>query len=312
MSMLPVYGAIVGQLLSSGDRKRQKALEEQALAEYGQVSLPILKELEERLISSGEWDNLPSDFGNKGLRDEAIARMAEVGRSGGMDAQSQLALEQGRVAAAGQEARGRASVRQEAARRGMGGAGETIGQLYAQQAGAQTASMSGMQAAADARERALRALESGGGMAASAEAQDFGRASKVAGERTAIARYNAEMGRQREMANNAMRQQQYQNQMGLAGAKSGAALTRAGQFGRDAQATRDLWYGLGSSIDETAMNGLGMMMGKPPTGGSRGGFGGGGAPPVAAAPSPYAGSTARSSSGFAPGRNPFDPYDWGY
>lgn len=52
------------------------------------------------------------------------------------------------------------------------------------------ASLAGLQAAADARARALQALATGGEMAATAEAQDVEHAARIAESREAIHRYN--------------------------------------------------------------------------------------------------------------------------
>jgi len=277
---MPLVGAGLGYLFSRGDRKKADALEQLAMQQYGEISVPVLKELQAQLISSGQWDALPSDFGNKNARDEAISRLMEVGESGGMDSQSVLAQEQARQSAAAQEARGRASVRQEAQRRGMGGAGEFIGQLGAQQAGAQSAALAGMQNAASARDRALQALMQGGSMAGQAEAQDFNRAATINRERDALARYNADMSMRVQEGNNALRQQGFGNNMQLAGARYGVYHNRANQLNQRADRTMGTWFGLGQGAQGAALS-AGQMGGY---GGGNGG--GGGAPPAAAAAQP--------------------------
>lgn len=292
MSMIPVLGAIAGELLSKGDRKKQEALEERAMRLYGDISLPTLQKLEAQLVSSGEWDRMPSDFGNQSARNEAISRLMEAGRPGGQDAQSQLATEQARLAGANQAARGRAAVRQEAQARGMGGASELLGQLTAQQAGAQTASLGGLQSAASAQQRALQALAQGGAMAAQAEGQDSSMAMRKAAERDAIARFNSQMNWQQQTGNNQIAQQGFNNRLDLAGAQSGAMLRRANQYGRNAQSTRDMWGGIGQGVEDAAQSGMQMMMGMPP-----GALGGG------AAPTTFAGSQAKGSAGVQD--NPF-------
>lgn len=250
---LPIVGAGLGMLFSHGDKKRAQQLEDLAMQQYGEISEPILKELQAQLVSTGDWDRLPSDFGNRNARDEAIQRLVDQGMHGGIDPQSQLAVEQGRQAGAAQEARGRASVRQEAQRRGMGGLGEYLGQMGAQQAGAQSASMADMQGAADAESRALQALTQGGTMAAQAEGQDFNRASTLARERSAIAQFNAQMGMETQQGNNAVRQQRFGNNMRLADARAGAYQRRAGQYGANADRTLGMWGGLGQGAQDSVL-----------------------------------------------------------
>lgn len=303
-----LVGAGLGLLFSNGDRKKAEELENLAMQQYGEISVPVLKELQAQLVSTGEWDKLPSDFGNRDARDEAIQRLIATGEHGGMDAQAQLALEQGRQAAAAQEARGRASVRQEAQRRGMGGAGELLGQLSAQQGGAQSAALSGMQAASDAEERALQSLMQGGNMAGQAEGQDFNRASTIARERDALARFNAEMGMRTQEGNNAIAQQRFGNQMNLANARAGAYQRRAGQYTNAADRTLNMWYGLGQGAQGALLNAPGAMGG----GGQGGGAGGApsAAPAAASSPySPYAQPRPRYTLEDAYGMN--NPYEYG-
>jgi len=287
---LPIVGAGLGYLFSRGDRKKAEALEELAMQQYGEINLPVLKELQAQLVSTGDWDRMPSDFGNKSARDQAISRLMEVGESGGMDPQSRLAMEEGRQAAAAQEARGRASVRQEAQRRGMGGAGELIGQLGAQQAGAQSASLSGMQAAAGAQDRALEALMQGGGMAAQAEGQDFSRLAAINRERDALNRFNSEMGMRTQEGNNAIRQQGFGNSMQLAGARYNAMNNRANQYNQHADRTLGTWYGLGQGAQGAALSA-----------GQMGGVGGGAPAPSSA----YAQPRPRYSLEDADNANPY-------
>jgi hypothetical protein len=244
---LPIVGSILGELFASGDKKKQKALEDAALRIYGNASPPTLERLATELMSTGEWDAMPSDFGNKGARDEAIRRMAERGATGGWDDNARLTYEQGRQAAAAQEQRGRASVRQEAERRGLGGNAEVYGQLAAQQAGAGTASMGAMQASADAETRALQALMASGGMAQDAESADFGQRSAKATARDAIARWNAENAQRVAQYNNGLTQQEWGNKMDLKDRSYGATTRRADAYGQSADRTRQMFGGVGKA-----------------------------------------------------------------
>lgn len=268
---LPIAGSLLGELLASGDKKRQKALEDEALRLYGDASPPTLERVLAEKLSTGEWDSMPSDFGARSYQDEAIRRMREVVDTGGMDALSRQATEQARLAGAAQEQRGRASVRQEAERRGMGGNAEYLGQLAAQQAGSQTASMGAMEAASQGQLRALQAMRDMGALGTQVEGQRFGQASTKAAARDAINRWNAENALRVGQYNNALAQQEWSNSMGLKDRQYGATTRRADSYGRSADRTRQMWGGLGQSAGY-GLNAYGQL----------GGMGGGGG--VAPAP----------------------------
>lgn len=257
--LAPIAGSLLGRLFSAGDSAEAERLLRAASAEYN-IPLPDLKAWTAQELSTGEWDTMPEDFGNKANRDEAIRRISEMGAEGGMDAGSRLALEEARRAGAQQDVQGRASVRQEAQRRGLGGAGEVYGQLFAQQAGANTASMGGLQAAADARARALQALATGGGMAGQAEGQDFQRRAQVAQSKDAIRRFNIEMSRDAQEYANALKQQRFGNQMGLAdrryGAQQDLANIKTGQAAQTRQMAGNIGQGVGMGLSTYQQNRL--------------------------------------------------------
>lgn len=126
-------------------------------------------------------------------------------------------------------------------------------QAMAQQAGADRAAMGGLQAAADARSRALQALQAGGQMAGQAEGQDFERAARVAESQDAIARFNS------QLASNAL-QQNWQNQMGLADRRYGATRDYAGFKGGKAGETMKRVGAYGQAANE-ALSSMGSAMG---------------------------------------------------
>lgn len=246
---------LLSQWLSGSDREEQKRLEEEALAIYGDASPPTLERMLQERLGPSAMEAIPEDFGNRNARNAALQQILSMGLQGGMDEGSMLALEQARRASAASEAQGRGAVRQEFARRGLGGAGEAIMQQQAQQAGADRASMEGMQAASDARMRALQALATGGGMAAQAEGQDFERAARIADSKDSIARFNS------QLATNAI-QQDWNNRLGLMDRRYDATLNRAGQKGRDAGATQRRVDTYGQAAGQT-LGALGNAFGAP-------------------------------------------------
>jgi hypothetical protein len=286
---LPVIGALIGRHASRGDRKRQEELYDEALRQYEGLEGPDFKEIEARTLDRSMY-NLPDSFGGREAQDRALAALEERAYSGDMDPQSRLAMEEARLAGANQAARGMATVQQNAARRGMGGNAAILGQAMAQQAGAQTASLGGMRAAADRQERSLRAMESAGGLAGQIEGQRSALAMDRARQLDAINRWEGEMGFQTDNANNRWMQQGFDNRLGIADRRHGAQTQRGNQYGKKAQGTVEMWRGIGEGLQDTALAAGQMMMGAPPTAAM-----GGGAP--------------RQQQG---GYNPYDPNRWGW
>lgn len=255
----PIAADLLGEFLASGDREAEQRLMEEALAIYGDASPPALERVLQERLGPSAMEAIPGDFGNRQIRNDALRAIAEMGLQGGMDAGSQLALEQARRAGAAAEAQGRGAVRQEFQRRGMGGAGEATMALQAQQAGADRTAMGDLQAASDARMRALQALATGGGMAAQAEGQDFERAARIAQSKDAINRFNA------ELATGAI-QRDWENRLGVMDRQYGATVGAAGQRGAKADRTKQRVGNYG----QAALGGVGALnspaMSRQPTG----------------------------------------------
>lgn len=249
-ALINVGGGLLGRAMSKEDRERAERYAEEAIATYDNLTPPELERIVAERMSTEEYDSIPQDSGNRNARNEAIRRLMEEGVSGGMSPQSQLEYEQSRRNASALEQQGRASVRQEMARRGLGGVGEATLQLQAQQQAADRANMADLQTAADARTRALQSLAQGGGMAAAAEQQDTNKQLAINQSRDRIRQFNAEMAMRASQANNASAQQQWQNQMGLADRRYNARLQGSNVYGGRAADTARMWGGAAQGIAE--------------------------------------------------------------
>lgn len=299
--VLPIIGGFIGREASRGDRERRRREEERAYQGYEDLRAPELKEIQQRNLDRSMYTGMPGNFGGRDLEDEALAGMAEFSREGGLGAQGNLAMEQARLKSAAQANSANAAIQANAARRGMSGAGAIVAQQVAQQGANQNASLAGMQAAADAEGRRLVATQALGGMAGAAEGRRNAAAMERARQLDAINRFEANLGLQTDLANAGLTQQQFQNTLGIADRQYGSRLTRAGQYGRDADATARMWTGLGQELQNTGIQAGQMMMGMPPTAGMGGaGAGMGGA---------FSGAQAGGSAGMqAPASGQPGPY----
>lgn len=308
--VLPIIGGFVGRAVSSGDRKRQKELEDRAYRGYEDLRAPEIAPIEQRTLDRSMYTSMPSNFGGRDLEDEALASMAEEVRSGGLGAQGRLSMEQARLQSAAQANRANAAIQANASRRGMGGAGALVGQQVAQQGANQSAALAGMQAAAAAENRRLGATQALGGMAGAVEGRRNAAAMERARQLDAINRFETNLAMQTDLANRGFDQQNFQNRLGIADRQYGGRLARAGQYGRDARETADMWYGIGQGLQDTGMAVGQAMMGMPPTAAmGSGGMGQGGAKSGAA----FSPQPAASTSLPGPYRPPPDYFtlpDW--
>jgi hypothetical protein len=262
-ALLGIGGAAFGEWWASADDAQKRALQMEAQQIYDNMSPPELERIQAATAGDTALAGMPEDFGNKEGRNLALQQMIDMGLQGGMDAGSTLAVEQARRAAAQQEMQGRGAVQQSFQRRGLGGAGEAVLQQQAQQAGADRASVADMQAASDARARALQALATGGGMAAQAEGQDFDRAARIAQSRDAMAQFNAGQAQQANIYNSGLGQQDFQNRLGIADRQYGARQTRAGQYETEAERKRRIAGGVGQTAVGAVDKVGGYYGGKP-------------------------------------------------
>lgn len=215
---------------------------------------------------------------------KALGSLQDIGDSGGATLSDRATLERtmGNVNAKTRGAR--EAILQDAQQRGGYGSGTSLAaQLMAQQGGAQDAHQAGLDAAAQAQQRALQAIQGAGQMGGQLREQDFGEQAKKAQAQDAIAQWNAANRQQvtgantntrnaaqqynlanaqnlsnanvdtrnKQQAYNKGTQQTYfQNQLDVAKAKAGA---RAGQAQAGQQAAgqqAQLWGNIGSAVNQ--------------------------------------------------------------
>lgn len=244
-----LLGGGLGNLLGGDDEAAARHYQDLAMQEYQRLSLPELERLRAEELGADAYDAVPLDSGNLGARNRAIQALIDEGHQGGYSLQSRAEMDAAQRAAAQDELQRRQAVLSQARARGGGQNAAILGQLAAQQAGADRMAAQGVQSAASARQRALAALAQGGGMAAQAEDSDFARRARIAESKNAMERFNAGQRTQANLYNAGLGQQQFGNRMALASAKANALTGRAQGYKQDAQATRDMYGGLGDAVN---------------------------------------------------------------
>lgn len=237
-AVLGIGADALGELWAKSDKKKRDALLQQAQQIYQSMSPPQIAALQAQQTGPSAFENLTGDYGNKEARNRALRQIMGMGEAGGMDPGSVLALEGARRASAQQAAQQEQAITQEYAARGLGGAGEGARRLQAQQGAAQRDSLAGLQAASDARSRALQALMAGGGLAQQAESADAAQAANRAAGMDAFQRFNAEQRQATNQFNAGLQQQNWNNQLGVADRNYGALRARAGDYETEAEMKR--------------------------------------------------------------------------
>lgn len=303
-AIAPLVAAGVSAYSSSKDRDAARAAQDAALQQWLSVNVPSVAEQKiqlEHYRTTGTFtpeleqtfqqqhsamDDVSVDPTSRAAEMDALSRMQELSRSGGMDAQARNKLQAGIDAANTNEKSQRDAIVQNAAAMGTGGSGVAMqAQLLASQANANRASQTGTQAAADAEQRALQAMMGSAQLGSNINSQDFGQAAakatandtinafntrnsqNVAGTNVAArnagqmhnldqaqntADKNVGISNQQEVFNKGLSQQHFDNQVRLAGSKAGAYGGAAAGSRADADATGKMWSGVGSSIAQGA------------------------------------------------------------
>lgn len=234
---LGVGTKFIEEAFASGDRAKQKDIIDEVARAYGGMLPPELKAIEAEVIQKSAFEDIAPDQENKARQlaaYEALER--EYTTPGGSDAAR--AVDMRAQAAAGNLAGSLdATNLTRMRRRGIGGGGlEAMMSQQAGQAGVNRAAMMQANAAEEAQQRRMRAIEQAGEMASGMRRQGYGESSDRARAIDALNRANAGMRWDAKTRNANMAQQDWDNRMALLQAQQNAKLGQgafyAGSAGR--------------------------------------------------------------------------------
>ena len=212
-----------------------------AIAEAHGIDIPDESLMKIKPGNVQQRGDIQSDPQLRGTQLDALRRMSQIGAQGGMDAQSQAALQEAQYASQKQlQANSAAMMRQQMARGTMDSGGAMAANLANGQASANMLNRGAVQAAGDARSRALQALAQSGKMAGDIRAGDFGEAANNRDAWNQIEEFNekAKMAAQQGTASNMLGRTNAQQ--GKAGAVLNAAQGYAANGKGQGQKTRQL------------------------------------------------------------------------
>lgn len=228
-------GDILDSLLGYNRRNADEAYQN-ARNMYGGIDPNV----EFSQMGPSEYGKIQEDPALRGAQMQALQRMQGISNAGGRDAQFRQGMNAAQQQSAQYERGQRGAIENQARARGQFGGGQMFAQqLQAQQSGADRAGNQGFDVASAAQQRALQALQGYGQQAGSIRSQDYNKASQAAAAQDRINQFNA-------AGANSQRQQNFQNQMGLAGQRSGLE-TQAGS--RYDQRNRQGWNDMGNIVN---------------------------------------------------------------
>lgn len=238
----------VAKLLDTSDEeeRRQRML---ALQEFGALSSPEVRNLIAEGVKESAFKNIKANQGQRAIQDETQARLLEKGRANGLDLQARAKLEEAGQNAAQYERQQRQGILDSARARGTAGSGEELmARLAAEQGGADSLRMAGVQAAADADERALQSFIQAGDMARQREDADWNRAAQVASAEDDIAKFNAGENNRFAIYNDQQRWNKADYDLRLAQSRANARTGYANYVDQQGKEDLAMWGGVGQGV----------------------------------------------------------------
>lgn len=309
-----IAGGLIGNAKASADRDAARAAYEQSVKDLEAIGIPTVEaqkvvleqyqsqgkltpELEESIkLGDSNMLGISTDGTSKEAQLRALAKLGEVGDSGGMTASDRATMEQtqGDIDAADRGHR-EAAMSKIRARGQLGSGLELLAGLSGGQENTTARHMAGLTAAGSAQQRALDAIIKGGELGGNMRTQDFDEKAKAAAAQDEIAKWNAANSQEvrtrntnrgntsaeynltnaqklsdantdtrnkEETYNKGLYQTNYQNQMDVAKAKANARAGVASNLTDTANKTADTWAGIGSGVSKA---GAAYMASERPT-----------------------------------------------
>jgi len=226
MEYLAMIGAAADMVISMvgfADDLRRRGLSEdeakQALAQAYKIDIPKIEEI----LMVAEQQGITPDVARGETRKnqmKALGQLEDMGEKQGMDEGSIAAIQQAGDYAARQGRAQELGIMQGAQRRGTLDSGTQLGaQLQSAQAATNTLAMAGTQAAADARIRALQAINSAGRLSGDIRSED-----------EKVDMFNRQAQNERDRFNTSLRQAANEHNANAPLAIAGVEVARQGQI----------------------------------------------------------------------------------
>lgn len=294
-----IGSGLLGKSAADNAAEQAQRLAQESVAEYEKIGIPTIEaqrlalekfksagqltpELEQALITPDtEMKQISVSPEVRDAQLQALNQLKQISQ-GGQTISDKAALEEGLGEVAARQRGSREAILQQMRNRGMSGSGmELAAQLQGQQAATQNANQVGLNAAAQAQNRALQALMQQGQLAGQVRTQEFGEKSKSAEAQDLINRFNTnqradvqqrnianlnqaqaanlqnaqnimnqntQLANQEQQANKALLQQQFQNQMQLNQAKANARAGQSSNIMDAGKTSANIWGGVAQGL----------------------------------------------------------------
>jgi hypothetical protein len=239
--------SIVGELLANGERGKAEALLSNMRAQFANIPLPNLEEIEAQQLGPSALEGIRADPTIEGEQYEALGQIDDISQNG-LASADRAALNRLANMTARRQSAGMANVKQDMAQRGLAGSGMQYGaQMQNVQDSNQRLSEEGQNVAGDAAQRRMNAILAKGDLSGRMRGQQYSEKANAAKARDDIMKYNASMRDSTNRYNQGQRQTRFQNQMQKTGAIANPTNALAGFKVQQANDTRNAMAGYGAA-----------------------------------------------------------------
>lgn len=262
-TLLPMLISEIGEAEAAGDERKAAELRAQYRAEIEKLQGPQFGDASAQEVGPSAMGGVSTDPALRAAQMSALRRLQEVGDLGGMDPESRAAQAEAQQESMRQEQAQRAAIMSSARARGMGSSGQSLNAaLIAQQGSADRSAQMGLQAAADARRRAMAALAQSGQLAGQVRGQEWGEQESKARAADEIAAWNASARERSGLRKDQQALAQARFETEKAGMLGGATQGDIAALEAAAERKRRKWDARGSAVGAAAGGFSGFAGGK--------------------------------------------------
>jgi hypothetical protein len=245
-----VVVSVIASAIAEGDYEKARQIRAEVAKQFGDELLPELDQQVAQTVDPTELSKIQEDPELRAAQVAAMRKLEALYQSGGTSPQDEAALQLANMGAEQRAASDYQSMAQNLAARGQTLNPALAAAMAAQSSGAVVGATARnrYQAQADARDKALRALESSAGLAGNIRSQDYGIASNAAQAQDRINQFNATQRQETGWRNTQLTQQEFENLVRLREQRAAAQMGTAGDYSAKAGRTQQIGAGIGGGI----------------------------------------------------------------
>lgn len=242
--------SLIGAAMAQGDYEKARKLRQDFADQYGDQMVPHLDKAVAQEVGPTQLASIQEDPQLRGTQMDTMKKLSDLYESGGMGPGDEAALQLANEGAQQQSSSDYASAAQGLAARGQSNNPALAAALASKTSGdvVNATATNRYRAQADARARAMSALEASGRLAGDVRSQDYNVASGRAGAQDRINQFNAGQRTDAAQQNNANQQAQFGDLMQERAAKGAAINGEANADEAQGDRTRQLAQGVANGL----------------------------------------------------------------